>query len=53
MTAEMQMALNGAEEVIDIHHAGTAMRFLTVAVQEKPNGYFNGIEWMQERPIKF
>jgi 3-phosphoshikimate 1-carboxyvinyltransferase len=32
----MQMALNGAEEVIDIHHAGTAMRFLTAyfAVQE-------------------
>jgi 3-phosphoshikimate 1-carboxyvinyltransferase len=26
----MQMALNGTEEVIDIHHAGTAMRFLTL-----------------------
>jgi 3-phosphoshikimate 1-carboxyvinyltransferase len=35
-TEVMQMALNGAEEVIDIHHAGTAMRFLTAyfAVQE-------------------
>jgi 3-phosphoshikimate 1-carboxyvinyltransferase len=31
----MQMALNGAEEVIDIHHAGTAMRFTAYfAVQE-------------------
>jgi 3-phosphoshikimate 1-carboxyvinyltransferase len=41
----MQMALNGAEEVIDIHHAGTAMRFLTAyfAVQETER-LLNGIE---------
>jgi hypothetical protein len=30
----MQMALNGTEELIDIHHAGTAMRFLTAYFAE-------------------
>jgi 3-phosphoshikimate 1-carboxyvinyltransferase len=25
----MQKALKGNDEVVDIHHAGTAMRFLT------------------------
>jgi 3-phosphoshikimate 1-carboxyvinyltransferase len=35
----------GAEEVIDIHHAGTAMRFYRLfCSSRKPNGYFNGIE---------
>jgi 3-phosphoshikimate 1-carboxyvinyltransferase len=49
----MQMALNGAEEVIDIHH-GTAMRFLTYfAVQENRTVTLTGSSRMQERPIKF
>jgi 3-phosphoshikimate 1-carboxyvinyltransferase len=50
----MQMALNGAEEVIDIHHAGTAMRFLTAyfAVQENRTVTLTGSSRMQERPIK-
>jgi 3-phosphoshikimate 1-carboxyvinyltransferase len=41
----MQMALNGTEELIDIHHAGTAMRFLTAYFATgKSNRNFNGIE---------
>jgi 3-phosphoshikimate 1-carboxyvinyltransferase len=42
----MQMALNG-EEVIDIHHAGTAMRFLTFAVQENRTVTLTGSSRMQ------
>jgi 3-phosphoshikimate 1-carboxyvinyltransferase len=30
----MQVALNGNDEIIDIHHAGTAMRFYIFATQE-------------------
>jgi 3-phosphoshikimate 1-carboxyvinyltransferase len=54
MSEVMQMALNGAEEVIDIHHAGTAMRFLTAyfAVQENRTVTLTGSSRMQERPIK-
>jgi hypothetical protein len=49
----MQMALNGAEEVIDIHHAELQCDFLPLILQfKKPNGYFNGSSRMQERPIK-
>jgi len=50
----MQMALDGSEEVIDIHHAGTAMRFLTAyfAVQENRTVTLTGSSRMQERPIK-
>jgi 3-phosphoshikimate 1-carboxyvinyltransferase len=53
MTAEMQMALNGAEEVIDIHHAGTAMRFLTLQFKRNRTVTLTGSSRMQERPIKF
>ena len=50
----MQKALNGNEEVIDIHHAGTAMRFLSAyfATQEGREVVLTGSSRMQERPIK-
>lgn len=50
----MQRALSGSEESIDIHHAGTAMRFLTAyfAVQEDRSVVLTGSSRMQERPIK-
>ena len=50
----MQKALNGNEEVVDIHHAGTAMRFLTAyfAVNEGREVVLTGSSRMQERPIK-
>lgn len=50
----MQKALKGNEEVVDIHHAGTAMRFLTAyfAVNEGREVVLTGSPRMQERPIK-
>lgn len=41
-------------EVIDIHHAGTAMRFLTAyfAIQENREVIITGSPRMKERPIK-
>ncbi|WP_414655141.1 3-phosphoshikimate 1-carboxyvinyltransferase, partial [Flavobacterium sp. UBA6046] len=50
----MQMALKGNEEIIDIHHAGTAMRFLTAffAIQEHRTVTLTGSSRMKERPIK-
>lgn len=50
----MQMALSGNEEVVDIHHAGTAMRFLTAyfAVKEGREVMLTGSSRMQERPVK-
>lgn len=50
----MQKALFGNEEIIDIHHAGTAMRFLTAffAVQENRTVTLTGSPRMKERPIK-
>jgi 3-phosphoshikimate 1-carboxyvinyltransferase len=50
----MEMALSGTEELIDIHHAGTAMRFLTAyfAVQENRTVTLTGSSRMQERPVK-
>ncbi len=46
-------ALEGSEEVIDIGHAGTAMRFLTALLSIR-EGYhiLTGSERMQNRPIK-
>jgi 3-phosphoshikimate 1-carboxyvinyltransferase len=45
----MQKALNGDEEIVDIHHAGTAMRFLTAyfAVNDGREVLLTG-----SRPIK-
>ncbi|MFT5753668.1 MAG: 3-phosphoshikimate 1-carboxyvinyltransferase [Flavobacterium sp.] len=50
----MQMALLSKDEIIDIHHAGTAMRFLTAffAVQENKEVILTGSSRMKERPIK-
>ncbi|KUJ60447.1 3-phosphoshikimate 1-carboxyvinyltransferase [Flavobacteriaceae bacterium CRH] len=50
----MQKALIGNEEIVDIHHAGTAMRFLTAyfAVNEGCEVIMTGSKRMQERPIK-
>lgn len=50
----MQKALKGNEEIVDIHHAGTAMRFLTAyfAVNEGREVILTGSPRMKERPIK-
>ena len=50
----LQKALNSDEKTIDIHHAGTAMRFLTsfFAVQESAEKILTGSERMKQRPIK-
>jgi len=50
----MQKALVGNDEIVDIHHAGTAMRFLTAyfAVNEGREVVMTGSSRMQERPIK-
>ncbi|KAF2335755.1 3-phosphoshikimate 1-carboxyvinyltransferase [Flavobacterium daemonense] len=50
----MQKALIGNDEIVDIHHAGTAMRFLTAyfAVNEGREVVMTGSSRMQERPIK-
>lgn len=49
----MQMALASKEEIIDIRHAGTAMRFLTAyfSVQEGRLTTLTGSKRMKERPI--
>lgn len=50
----MTKALNNNDLVKDIHHAGTAMRFLTAyfAVQENKEVVLTGSSRMKERPIK-
>ncbi|WP_291152509.1 3-phosphoshikimate 1-carboxyvinyltransferase [Flavobacterium sp. UBA7680] len=50
----MQKALIGNDKIVDIHHAGTAMRFLTAyfAVSEGREVVMTGSSRMQERPIK-
>jgi len=47
-------ALASKEKTVDIHHAGTAMRFLTAyfAVQEGRETVLTGSKRMKERPIK-
>jgi 3-phosphoshikimate 1-carboxyvinyltransferase len=49
----MTKALASNDNVIDIHHAGTAMRFLTafLATQEGKEVVLTGSSRMQERPI--
>lgn len=53
-TKVLQQALSSTEERIDIHHAGTAMRFLTayLAFQEGKTVILTGSPRMQQRPIK-
>ena len=50
----LQHALTTKEEVVDIGHAGTAMRFLTAyfAVKEGREVVLTGSERMQNRPIE-
>ncbi len=50
----MQKALKSDSEIIDIHHAGTAMRFLTAffSTQEGRKIELTGSKRMKERPIK-
>ena len=54
-TRLLQKALESTNETIDIHHAGTAMRFLTsyLAIQEGRTTILTGSERMKERPIQF
>tara|TARA_B100001167_G_scaffold190909_1_gene159052 strand:+ start:10813 stop:12036 length:1224 start_codon:yes stop_codon:yes gene_type:complete len=49
----MQQALASTEKTVDIHHAGTAMRFLTAyfAAYEGRETLLTGSSRMQERPI--
>ncbi|PPZ91203.1 3-phosphoshikimate 1-carboxyvinyltransferase [Cloacibacterium normanense] len=53
-TQLLQKALNEDSEIVDIHHAGTAMRFLTsfYAIQEGRKTILTGSERMKQRPIK-
>ena len=53
-THVMKKALASNEVEVDIHHAGTAMRFLTAyfAVQDGRETVLTGSQRMQERPIK-
>ena len=54
-TQLLQAALQSDSDIIDIHHAGTAMRFLTsyYAIQEGKTVILTGSERMKQRPIKF
>lgn len=49
-----QQALDSDASIIDIHHAGTAMRFLTAYFSAQPNRevILTGSQRMQERPIQ-
>ncbi len=49
-----QKGLNSKGNVVDIHHAGTAMRFLTAYFATRPQKeiVLTGSERMQKRPIK-
>lgn len=50
----MADALKSSSEVVDIHHAGTAMRFLTAyfSIQEGREVILTGSKRMKERPIQ-
>ena len=50
----MTNALSTQSEVVDIHHAGTAMRFLTAyfSIKEGRKTILTGSKRMKERPIK-
>lgn len=53
-TQLLKKALETETEIVDIHHAGTAMRFLTsyYAIQEGKTTILTGSERMKQRPIK-
>ena len=50
----MQKALANKSDLVDIHHAGTAMRFLTAyfSIQDGRKITLTGSERMKQRPIK-
>ena len=50
----MNSALTSNNQIVDVHHAGTAMRFLTAyfASQENKSVTLTGSLRMKERPIK-
>ena len=52
-TLLLQQALSSHTEIVDIHHAGTAMRFLTAyfAIQQGKEVLLTGSPRMKERPI--
>lgn len=52
-TLLIQKALSSLSQEIDVHHAGTAMRFLTAyfAIQEGKEVILTGSERMKQRPI--
>lgn len=52
-TQLLQKALESNQDIVDIHHAGTAMRFLTAyfAIQEGHSVTLTGSNRMKERPI--
>jgi len=52
-TKLLAAALSSKEEAVDIHHAGTAMRFLTAyfSAKEGSNRILTGSKRMKERPI--
>ncbi len=52
-TQLIQAALKSTEEIVDIHHAGTAMRFLAsyFSIQENRETILTGSSRMKERPI--
>lgn len=52
-TQLLQQALSSEEEVIDVHHAGTSMRFLTAyfATLENRKVILTGSDRMKQRPI--
>jgi 3-phosphoshikimate 1-carboxyvinyltransferase len=54
-TQLLEKAINSNDERINIHHAGTAMRFLTsyYAIQEGKTTIITGSERMKNRPIQF
>ncbi len=53
-TQLLEKALNSNSQIIDIHHAGTAMRFLTsyFSIQEGRTVVLTGSERMKQRPIQ-
>lgn len=52
-TALLQKAFSSTDTIIDVHHAGTAMRFLTAyfSIQKDREVVLTGSERMKERPI--
>ncbi|WP_297331995.1 3-phosphoshikimate 1-carboxyvinyltransferase [Flavobacterium sp.] len=52
-SAVMQKALQSDSPVVDVHHAGTAMRFLTAyfAIHEGSEVILTGSQRMKERPV--